>query len=60
MDERMFRLSNDAFQSNISGDMDEKSAIEGDFPHLLPLKEGGEETLSFSLLDVCKENTNTI
>ena len=60
MDERMYCPSNDPFQSNISGDVNEKSAFEGDFPHLLPLKEGGEETLSFPLLDVCKEKTNTI
>ena len=42
IDETAFCASNGLFHCHISGAVEEKSVLEEDFPHFLPLKEGGE------------------
>ena len=46
------------FQCFVAGSIEEKFANEGDFPHLLPLKEGGEE-ISLILIFLFIFHTNT-
>ena len=55
---RAFYALNKPFHNSFRGNDEQKSPSEGYFPHLLPLKEGGEETLFICLKLVLASKTH--